>query len=85
MTSLKFRKLLVKYQEANSNLIDQFPNEYDWNTYDIDGYWAEAEEWGTLEENWKFQIFEDLKFRVKAVQKLVDASQLLNDFPTRYA
>ena len=68
------KELLQRYSHLNDELLNYTDEHYDSCLFDIEGYWFEGADY-----------IEELKGRVNAMEKLVEAYKLLESNPTLFA
>lgn len=74
-------KQLLIYRSLNDKIVDDYPDMYDYNLYDIQGYTDELyDETEFTEDQCKH-----LENRIIALRKFVEANEELNKYETIYA
>ena len=75
------KSLIKLYRDLNDPIVDEYPNMYDWNLYDIQGYVDELYD----EVEFTEDDYNHLAKRIIALRKLIEATEELNIYETKYA
>lgn len=77
----KMRNIVDLYRNINNTIVDIYPNMYDCNLYDIEGYYNEMYD----EVEFTEDCYNHLAKRIVALRKLIEATEELNTYETKYA
>jgi len=76
-----FKSLIKLYRDLNDTIVDEYPNMYDWNYHDIQGYIGELYD----EVEFTEDDYDHLEKRIIALRKFIEATEELNIYETKYA
>jgi hypothetical protein len=75
------KDLIDIYRDLNNTIVDIYPNMYDWNYYDIEGYYNEMYD----EVEFTEDDYSHLANRIIALRNLIKATEELDVYETKYA
>lgn len=76
-----FKSLVILYRDLNDTIVDEYPNMFDRNYHDIQGYIGELYD----EVEFTPDDYNHLAKRIIALRKLIEATEELNIYETKYA
>ena len=77
----KMRNMVDLYRNINNTIVDIYPNIYDFNLYDIEGYYNEMYD----EVEFTYDDYNHLANRIIALRNLIKATEELDIYETKYA
>ena len=77
----KMRNIVDLYRNINNTIVDEYPNMFDWNYHDIQGYIGELYD----EVEFTEDDYNHLAKRIIALRKFIEATEELDIYKTKYA